>query len=181
MVNTGACVSFGIDCVKRYPLYHILGALIVGIAGSATFGILYGPLMIGYFRGIDRQLQGEEPRIDDLFSGFQDLGASLLTGLAGFWLWQLGLMLCILPGTIAAGVLAVAIVMIERGDGGEGLDPLKRAFDRCRQHAIGIGIAMLILIIVAMLGSILCGIGIVLTLPILYAGSYKLAIDVLDG
>ena len=63
----------------------------------------------------------------------------------------------------------------------DGINAIKRAWDAIKANLLGSILCALVLGIVGSIGSILCGIGVILTLPIAFIGMYHMAKQLTDG
>lgn len=109
MVRSGEWVSRGWALVRPYLVTHALIALVVAVLSALTIGILAGPLTCGWFMILLRQRRDPayEPQFGDLWKGFEVFGQSFLA-----WL-VIAIVTAVaggLVGTIAAVIEAVPVV-----------------------------------------------------------------------
>lgn len=161
-------------------LTHILAVLLVGIIGNISAGILAGPMMVGYMRMIKTDDEGGKIEIGDVFKGFDDFIPALLAVLVGGIAVGIGFMLCIIPGLLIMAVVPTAAYLVAVGEK-DGINALKRAWKAVKENLLGAFLCTLILGIIGALGAILCGIGVLLTLPIAFIGMYHMARQLTDG
>jgi len=95
--------------VRPYLVTHALIALVVAVLSALTIGILAGPLTCGWFMILLRQRRDPayEPQFGDLWKGFEVFGQSFLA-----WL-VIAIVTAVaggLVGTIAAVIEAVPVV-----------------------------------------------------------------------
>ncbi len=173
-LDIGACISAAISGLKNDPLTHIVCTLIIGIASNLSFGILAGPLMVGYMRMLKKTEQGQKAEIGDLFKGFDDFVPALVAMLLGGIAVTIGMMFCFIPGLLIAPLVPVSLYLVAIGEK-DGVNALKRAWELIKGHLIGAAICVIVLMLIASLGVILCFIGIFLTLPIAYLGMYEMS------
>lgn len=178
--DIGACVSAGINGLKKDPVTHIVTTLLVGIVGGATAGLLTGPMVVGYMRMIQREDQGHKAEIADVFKGFDDFVPALLAVLLSSIIVGIGFMLCFIPGFLLMALVPTAAYLVAAGEK-DGVQAIKRAFDAVKGNLLGAFFCALVLGIVGSIGSLLCGIGMILTLPIAFIGSYHMAKQLTDG
>lgn len=178
--DIGTCVSAGFNGLKKDPVTHIVTTLLIGIVGSVTAGLLTGPMMVGYMRMIKREDEGVKAEIADVFKGFDDFVPALLAVLLSSIAVGIGFMFCILPGLLIMALVPVATYLVAVGEK-DGINAIKRAWDAVKANLMGAFFCGLVLAIVGSLGSFLCGIGIILTLPIAFIGSYHMAKQLTDG
>ena len=178
--DIGTCVSAGFNGLKKDPVTHIVTTLLIGIVGSVTAGLLTGPMMVGYMRMIKREDEGFKAEIADVFKGFDDFVPALLAVLLSSIVVGIGFMFCILPGLLIMALVPVATYLVAVGEK-DGINAIKRAWDAVKANLMGAFFCGLVLAIVGSLGSFLCGVGIILTLPIAFIGSYHMAKQLTDG
>jgi uncharacterized membrane protein len=174
------CVSAGFSGLKNNPVTHIVSALLVIFISGVGFGLLTGPMMVGYMKMIKIEDEGGKPEIADVFKGFDDFVPALLAVLVGSIIVAIGYMLCILPGMLLMAIVPTAAYLVANGEK-DGIQALKRAWESVKGNLLGAFFCMLILGIIGNLGMILCFIGIIVTLPIAFIGSYHMAKQLTDG
>lgn len=173
-------MSAGINGLKKDPATHIVTPLLIGVVSGVSAGLLAGPMMVGYMRMLEREEQGAKVEIADVFKGFDDFVPALLAVLVSSIIVAIGYMLCFLPGLLITALVPIAAYLVAVGEK-DGINAVKRAADAMKANFVGTFICMLILSIVGSLGAVLCGVGIILTMPIAMIGSYHLAKQVTDG
>lgn len=178
--DIGTCVSAGINGLKKDPVTHIVTSLLIGIVGGVTAGLLTGPMMVGYMRMIKTEDEGGKAEIADVFKGFDDFVPALLAVLLSTIIVSIGFMLCFIPGLLIMAIVPVAAYLVAVGEK-DGIKAISRAWDAVKANLASTFFCGLVLGIVGSLGSLLCGIGIILTLPIAFIGSYHMAKQLTDG
>ncbi len=176
----GTCISAGIAGLKKDPLAHIAATVLVGVVGGVSAGLLTGPMLVGYMRMIQNEEQGGKADFMDVFKGFDDFVPALLAVLLSSILVSIGFMLCFLPGLLIVGLVPTAAYLVAVGEK-DGINAIKQAFAAVKANLLGTVICSLVLGIVASLGAILCGVGVILTLPIGMIGSYHMAKQITGG
>jgi uncharacterized membrane protein len=172
--DIGACVSAGINGLRKDPVTHIVATLLVAIIGNVSFGVLAGPMMVGYMRLVMIEEQGSKASIGDVFKGFDDFVPALLAVLVGGIVVGIGFMLCVIPGVLIMALVPTAAYLVAAGEK-DGINALKRAWETVKDNLAGSCLCALVLAIIGSLGAILCGIGIVITMPIALIGMYHMA------
>ncbi len=131
----------------------MVGALIVMIGGGLTFGILLGPLMVGYLRMCRRALDDEPLEIGQISDGFSDFARSfvlaLVIGVAAL------VTACTVIGMIAVmffTMFAFQIIAFDEDIGA--VDAIKRSFELVKAN---IGPCALVFLIGVAINSILSG------------------------
>jgi hypothetical protein len=178
--NISDCVSAGFSGLKNNPVTHIVASLLVAFISSVGFGILSGPMMVGYMKMIKIEDEGGKPEIADVFKGFDDFVPALVSILVGSIIVGIGFLLCILPGLLLVAILPVAAYLVALGEK-DGINALKRAWDAVKGNLLSAFFCMLVLGIIGQLGLILCFVGVILTMPITFIGSYHMAKQLTDG
>ena len=172
--DISACVSVGFSRFKQNPLTHIVSTLLVFFISGVGFGLLTGPMVVGYMRMLKIEDQGGKIEIADVFKGFDDFVPALLAVLVGSIIVSIGYMLCVLPGMLLTAILPTAAYLVATGEK-DGIAALKRAWVAVKGNLLGAFLCMLILGIIGNLGLILCFVGVIVTMPIAFIGSYQMA------
>ena len=178
--DIGSCLSAGIDGLKKNPVAHVLGVVLVGAVGGVSAGLLSGPMVVGYLRMVQKEERGEAIDFTDVFKGFDDLVPALLAVLLSSLIVSVGFMLCFLPGLLVMGLVPTAAYLVAVGEK-DGINAIRRAFEALKENLLGTVICSLVLSLVGSLGAILCGVGMFLTLPIAFIGFYHMARQITDG
>jgi hypothetical protein len=127
----------------------------------------------GMIRMANRQVRGQVPRIEDLFTAtdvwFDLLICSLLYGLATF----IASMFCVIPGLIVSGLFMLGIpLVVESRLPATGA--LIQSWNALKSQWLTATVFHLVLIALACSGSLLCGVGIFMTGPL-----YSLSLAIL--
>ncbi len=178
--DISACVSAGFTGFKKDPVTHIVTTLLVIVISGVAFGLLTGPMMVGYMRMIKAEDEGGKANIADVFRGFDDFVPSLLAVLVASIIVSIGYMLCILPGLLIMALVPTAAYLVAAGEQ-DGIHAIKRAWEAIKGNLLGAFLCMLVLGIIGNLGLILCFVGIIITLPMAFIGSYHMAKQLTDG
>lgn len=166
--------------MKNNPVTHIVATLLVIFISGVGFGLLTGPMVVGYMKLIKIEDEGGKPEIADVFKGFENFVPALLAVLVGSIIVSIGYMLCVLPGMLLMAIIPTAAYLVACGEN-DGINALKRAWVAVKGNLLGAFFCMLILGIIGNLGVILCFVGIIVTLPIAFIGSYHMAKQLTDG
>ena len=170
--SIGECLSFGVDFVKKNPLPAILGIIIVSVVNGVSSGILAGPMTVGFFLMVKKHAEGQSPEIGDIFLGFQNhLVPGIVAGILGSLLVAVAFFICIVPGWILIPVSHLALFLVMRGEE-DGIEALKRAWKLHQKNLLMGTVTVAVLLIVASLGVIVCGLGMLVTVPLAIAGMY---------
>lgn len=178
--DISTCVSAGFAGFKQDPVTHIVATLLVIFISGVGFGLLSGPMMVGYMRMVKIQDEGGKAEIADVFKGFEDFVPALVAVLVGSIIVSIGYLLCILPGLLLMAIVPTAAYLVATGEK-DGIQALQRAWNTVKDNLLGAFLCMLVLGIIGNLGLILCFVGIIITLPIAFIGSYHMAKQLTDG
>ena len=174
--DIGTCVSAGVAGLKKNFVLHVVVAIIILVVGGFSGGLLYGPMILGYMRMIKVEEEGGTPQIGDIFKGFDDFVPAFLAMFLGGIAVSVGLFLCIIPGLLIMALPMTAVYLVMLGEK-DGINALKRAWDIVKANLVASALCAFVLGLIGSLGAILCGIGIVLTLPIAFIGMYHMAMQ----
>ena len=145
--------------VNAREILIVLGVTIISAPVSTIF-------MAGLFKYYLKLIRGEMPTVSDAFSGFGSrTGQLILLSLVQMTLVVLGYMLCIIPGIYltVAWYFAIPLVIDRNLDFWPALQLSRRLVSK---HWFIVFAAMLVFGLVAMIGIIACGIGILVTMPV---------------
>lgn len=179
-VDIGACISAGINGMRKNPVTHIVTTILISVMGGVSAGLLTGPMVVGYMRMLKVEEEGGRIEFLDVFKGFDDFVPGLLAVLLSSILVSIGFMLCFLPGLLIAALVPTAAYLVAVGEK-DGINAIKRAFEALKANLLGACFCSLILGIVGSIGMIFCFVGIFLTLPIAFIGMYHMAKQLTDG
>jgi hypothetical protein len=146
----------------------VLGWLVtVGLAFVPILGWIVGFVLIG---GLDymflRRIRGEEVQIGDVFAGFNLALVNLtMAGLVKWLLTTLGFALCILPGIylLVGYMFALPLVIDKKMEFWTAMEVSRRVVHAHWWSLFGLAI---VLILVALCGFLLCGIGALVSIPV---------------
>ena len=178
-VDIGQCISYGIGSLKKQLGFQLLSVLIIGIGTGASFGLLYGPLYLGYYRAMAKVDAGGTPELADLLSGLEQILPSLLVSLLVWGAIYLGFILCIIPGLLLMPLSPVALCIVMRGEK-DAIEAIKAAWRALAPNLLMAALTVFVLSVIACLGMIACFVGIFFTVPILNAGQYKMSQQILS-
>lgn len=177
--NIGQCISSGLEIFKKNPITYVLAWLILAVVNGMAFGLLLGPLMVGYFRMVKIDAAGGKAEIGDLFKGFDDLSAGMVAGLISLLAIGFGSIFCVLPGLVAAPLLPVSIYLVAEGEK-DGVNAIKRAWHAISANLVEAVVYMLLLAILMFVGFFVCCVGAFATVPLGVIGQYWLAKQLTD-
>jgi hypothetical protein len=145
--------------------------------GESLFGLIYymsmGFFLGGMIRTASKQVNGQVPRIEDLFTvtdvWFDLVLCSLLYGLASF----IGIGFCVVPGLIVSSLFMLGIPLVVEGRL-PATGALIQSWNALKSQWLTATAFHLVLILLLHSGLVLCGIGILLTGPL-----YSLSLAIL--
>jgi hypothetical protein len=127
--------------------------------------IIQGPLMLGMFQVFRKAYKGQTVEFGDVFGGFQKFLPAFLNGLLFYLAVGIGLVLCVIPGIVAAGFLVFWPLVLE--DGAEnGVDALLGSIELVKPFWLPTVLFVLVAMLVKMVGLLACCVGVLLTAPI---------------
>lgn len=173
-IDLGRCVSEGFADVRRNPAFTIVGFLLFTLVNALTFGLLTGPLMLGYFRGIAKERSGGRASIGDVFSGFDTFLPAFLVGLLGGIAIFFGTLLCVIPGLLITPVVPIGLFLVLRGET-DGMRALSRGFSILGAHLLMAALTTWLSYLVGSLGMIACYIGVFVSMPVAFGSLYSMA------
>ena len=152
----------------RLPISPAAG--IIPFMLSATVSAF---LVGGMVRMASNQLRGGDAAIEDLFSVGDCWFDLLLTGLLYAAAIAVGNLLCVIPGLIVFGLFMLAVPLVVEGHL-PATGALMQSWNSLKSQWLTATVFHLLLSLVAVSGTILCGIGFFVTAPL-----YSLAIAIL--
>lgn len=173
-VDLGSALSSGVNAFKANAVNHIIVFIVFVLVTNFTFGLLIGPMMVGYFKYIAKEDAGGKAEIGDLFKGFENFVPALVAGIVGIIVIMIGTFLCIIPGLLIAPLLPVAMLLVARGET-DGIQALQKGWAFLKPNLLMAAIAMLVIQIVGQIGVIACFVGLLITAPIAMIASFHLA------
>ena len=142
-------------------LFLLVPVFVTGIMAVAAY--LFG----GAQRTALKQLRGEPIAVSDLFSGgdvfWRVLGALLLIGICA----AVGAVFCIVPGLIVPGLFFFALPLIVDRKLGV-IEALSASFEKTKGNWFMFALFALVVRLLAGAGSVLCGVGMLATYPLLF-------------
>ena len=145
--------------VNAREILIVLGVTIISAPVSTIF-------MAGLFKYYLKFIRGDMPTVSDAFSGFGPrTGQLILLSLVQMTLVVVGYMFCIIPGIYltVAWYFAIPLVIDRNLDFWPAMQLSRRLVSK---HWFIVFAAMLVFGLVAMIGIIACGIGILVTMPV---------------
>lgn len=174
--GAGAWISAGWNAVTSNFWIFILLAVIYTAAGSTVPILLQGPVALGLQWAALRQVNGNRAEVNDLAVGFNNFPAAVLVCLVTSVLIGLATLLLIIPGLLVAALLQFPyLLVLDRN-----LDfwaAIKESFNVSQRH-FGSLLALFFLQVCLIIGgALLCGVGVLVAIPIVYASTAAAYID----
>ena len=157
----------------RDNLFELVGAsalawlITVGLAFVPILGWIVGFVLLG---GLDymflKRIRGERVMIGDVFAGFNRAFLDLtMAGLVKWLLTTIGFILCILPGIylVIGYVFALPLVIDKQMDFWTAMEVSRRVV---HEHWFSVFALVIVLVLVALAGFLLCGIGALISIPV---------------
>lgn len=207
-INIGECFSYGYGALKRNIGFHLVAGLLfvliyvganlltqalqIGMADQPLVKVFFlvmqtllslavtSCFLLGYYHALSKVDAGEEPEIGDLFSQLDKLLPALLTSVMYSILSVIGFVCCIIPGLVLMPMYPMSLYLVYKGER-HPISALKRAWAGMEDNLIMAIITMTALGLIGSLGFIACGVGALITMPIYYAGCYKMTRQALDS
>ncbi|MFW5844593.1 MAG: hypothetical protein ACOCXJ_00020 [Planctomycetota bacterium] len=146
----GSCLSYGLEVLKKDPVYVILGFLVAVVIGMIPFGLLVGPMLVGWLMGVAKLEEGGKPRLGDIFQGLQKLVPALIVALLGGIAVGIGFVLLIIPGLIIMPIPLIGLIQVARG-ADDGIAALKQAWGLYKNGLVPNAVSMVVIQIVGSL------------------------------
>jgi len=184
-VNMGRWISQGWDLIFSDigpVLLLTLIYLVVLVAASSTivgWFIVTGPLTVGFFYVIFEKRRGNPIKIGDIGAGFNLFVAAALSNILISILVSIGLAVCIIPGILLAALylFTPAFIADQKLDFWEAMEASRKLV---MPHIFEMSIFVLLLALINLVGLLLCGVGIFISIPLSFA-AVAVAYDDLVG
>ena len=135
-----------------------------GLIGSVVSAIVGYLLQAAFVRGALSEVDGQKPALGT-FLQFGPIGAVILTGLLVGIGTSVGLVLCILPGLVFAFLTWWAMpFVVDRNQ--DAITAIKSSFTAIKSDAGTLILLALALIGINILGALLCGLGLLVSIPV---------------
>jgi len=163
--NIGFYIKDGFTMVKNNPVAFIFGNLILMIINIATMGLLIGHWYAGIYIMVNKIKKGETLDFGDAFAGFNNFIPNFVAGLIFSISIGIGSMLCIIPAFIVGGILLYIIPLVALRE--ESIsDAITLSKNEAMTALVNHIVFFLVISIISTAGIILCGVGVILTVPI---------------
>lgn len=175
-INISKWIRAGWDLVFSAPADFLLLALIyiivITVASSTAIAVFLvaGPLNVGFFFIILEKIRGNPIRIGDISKGFNFFVAAVLSNILVTFFFSVGLIFCIIPALIIAAIyLFVPIFIVEKNmDFWTAMEASRKVISK---YLFEITVFILVQFIILLVGLILCGVGLLIALPVVMAAT----------
>jgi uncharacterized membrane protein len=167
-VQIGKWISDGWNVISGDLLMVILATLVFAIMSGVIPIVLQAPMVIGmHIMLVNKMLTGRLD-IGDLFKGFNYFVPALLATLVmGIFIF-IGMLACIIPGLVLGAMYLFAYLFIlDRKM--EFWPAMQASHAIVKQNYLGYTFFFLTLALLQLAGALLCGVGLLVTIPIYYA------------
>lgn len=153
--------SYGGPGVSPLASMFSFGAL----AGGLLLMVFIQIVMAGLMRMAVNQVKGEAIGIGDMFSALDVapavVGVAIMVGI----ITMIGSYLCVIPGLIAGGLLMLALPLVVDHRAGA-VEAVGLSFSTLKSEWLMAAVFYLVLTVIYVIGAILCGLGLLVTLPV---------------
>ena len=167
MIRTGAWLAEAWGIFKQDAGIHIVVFLVLSVASGMSSGILYGPLLCGYYYMIFRHLQDPSSRLQlgDIAKGFDVFVHALVAWLLMAVFVNLGAIACFV-GSIVVWALLIFVYPLIMDRRMDFWPAIETSFEKTKDNWLGWSVFVLVLGLVYMAGIIACFVGILVTGPL---------------
>lgn len=168
--GASAWIADGWNAVtSNFWIFILLG--LIYCAASATVPILLqGPVALGLQWAALRQISGQRADVNDLAFGFNLFPAAVLVCLVTSILIGFATLFFIIPGLIAAALLQFPyLIVIDRNV--DFWTAIKESFDVSQRHFGSLLVLYLLQLCLVIGGILLCGVGVLVAVPVIYASA----------
>jgi uncharacterized membrane protein len=159
---------FGLAGILQGDASFAVASIFVGIGVSFILSLLLQSLLMGgMYRMALNQIRGIPTSAGDVFQAFDLVPRFIITNLIIGVLAGIGFMLCIIPGLIVLGTTFLAAPLLAATNLSP-IDAITKSFEVLKRDMLMAILFFIVVTIVASLGAIACGIGIIFTYPLLF-------------
>jgi len=165
-IDLGAAIKQSFGLLKDNAPLLIVSTLLTSFLSSATGTLLLGPMMIGMFMVCDRLIlnQGEKPTFGDVFKGLSFFLPGLLLDVVG----DSGVLVCGIGTFVTMPISFWAMMRV--ADTGMGVGAaLKDGVDFIfKKKQFMFIVVWFVACLLALLGIVLCFVGVIVTMPLMF-------------
>lgn len=176
-VKTETYLRKGYDLFRAKPEVFIVYTILYFLLSSVGSFIVSGPLTAGFFIAAHRLNRKQTLSLDNMFEGFQLFLPLFLFSLISGILTFFGFLALILPGIYlaVAWAFAVPIIVFAKADFWEAMEMSRKLIHKEWFSFFGF---LLVVLLINILGALLCGIGLLFTVPITSCAIYAAYEDI---
>ncbi len=145
----------------------ILGGLILIVINSISSSILTGPVIAGFMYMTLRKLRGERVTLGDAFKGFENFVNTFVAGLVYLLMVAVGMLFLIIPG-IVVGAMFIYMFPFIVDKNMDFSQAFKASLDLTSRRLLDHCLFFIVLILIQVVGVLAFGIGIFVTIPLMY-------------
>lgn len=155
----------------NYMISSLLSMVVVALVSPILYGIIY----LAYKADHNQTIS-----FSDVFYAYQDgrFGKSVMLALISSLIISIGMALCILPGVIIAIGLTLAIPFLLFAEASP-IEAMKASFRVVFKNFGGFILIFLVFVLLVLLGALMCGVGLLATIPLIYIIVYVLYKEVI--
>ena len=168
--QTGRWISDGWQLITSDWLQFVLMSLVLLVINGCIPFVLSGPLAAGMHIACIRKMMSNKAEVGDLFKGFNFFGAALLAYLVIAVFSFVGFLVCIIPGLVVAAMYQFTYLFIvdKKMDFWEAM---QASHGLVKKDYFGFTLFLLALIFINIAGALLCFVGLLFTIPLLFAAT----------
>jgi hypothetical protein len=138
--------------------------LVIQFVGYGVIGILEGGLMLYAMMHV----RGQAPTFQDFSKGMQNAGALFVSGILVNIMTTIAVFFCCFPALIVGGLTMFTVpLIVDRNLGA--VDAISESWRMLASQWLKAALFILVAGLVAFLGLLACGVGILVTMPLMYA------------
>ena len=166
--QTGKWIGEGWEIVKTDIVMFAVAALLFVVVGGAVPVILQGAMAVGFNLLIIKKMARGSLDIGDLFKGFSFFAPALVAHLLISIFTAVGVILCIIPGLVVAAMYMFTFLFI-LDKKMEFWPAMQASAEIVKKDFVGFTLFFLACVLLQVLGALACIVGLLITIPIMYA------------
>lgn len=141
-----------------------LASFVVLALGGLVLLVVIGAIQSAYLAGVLDIANGQPVTIGSFFKP-RNVGSVVIASVIVGVLTSIGYLLCVLPGlAVAIFTIFTTVLVVDRNL--SPIDAIKASVDIVKANFVQVLLAWLIIAVIATVGSLLCGIGLIVALPV---------------
>lgn len=146
-----------------------MGGMLLVYAMAFAMGAVIQVLMMVLYAGMERtaakQLRGEPIAVGDMFSAFDVAGNLILAGILMSIASMIGALACYIGAFVVMGALVFVLPLVVQGRL-SAVEAMQRSWETTRPHLLMYILWAFLVSLIASLGVYVCGVGLLVTMPI---------------